>query len=168
MEPLKRTFLVPIVLLAAVAWATAQAPIGSIEGTVIDASGAVLPGAKVTITELGTGRVISLTTTSAGIYAARALPPGRYKLHIAAENFRAFEIPEVVVEAGKVVDGSARLEVGTATQMVEVSASPVQVNTSTATVADRVTAPQIEPPTRATVSFLHLSWRERGYQVAIG
>ena len=72
MEPLKRTFLVPIVLLAAVAWATAQAPIGSIEGTVIDASGAVLPGAKVTITELGTSRVISLTTTSAGIYAARA------------------------------------------------------------------------------------------------
>ncbi|PYV23033.1 MAG: hypothetical protein DMG27_16740 [Acidobacteria bacterium] len=168
MEPLKRTFLVPIVLLAAVAWATAQAPIGSIEGTVIDASGAVLPGAKVTITELGTGRVISLTTTSAGIYAARALPPGRYKLHIAAENFRAFEIPEVVVEAGKVVDGSSRLEVGTATQMVEVSASPVQVNTSTATVAGVITATQIDQLPLDARNFLDLAIVEPGVQIADG
>ena len=71
-----------VVLLALVCGVTglAQTTIstGSIQGTVTDPSGAIVPGAKVTITSQETGQVIHLTTTTAGLYASGALTPGHY------------------------------------------------------------------------------------------
>ncbi|PYV22175.1 MAG: hypothetical protein DMG24_17580 [Acidobacteria bacterium] len=165
---MKRMVVGLIVVLATAVLTLAQAPIGSIEGTVTDPTGAVIPFARITITELATGRVISLGSTSAGIYVARALPPGRYKVEIAARRFRTFMIPEVVVEAGKVVEASAQLELGAATQTVEVSASPVQVNTSTATVAGVITAAQIDDLPLNARNFLDLAIVEPGVQIADG
>jgi len=101
-----------VCLVAFCGLAFAQAPIGSIEGTLTDPSGAVVVGAKVTITELATGRILNLSTTTAGIFVARALPPGAYKVQISASGFREFVDPEVIVEAGKVVKISPQLELG--------------------------------------------------------
>src|SRR5438093_722687 len=151
--------------LVFVSAAVAQAPIGSIEGTVTDQSGAVVAGAKITITELATRRILNLSTTSAGIFVARALPPGNYKVQISATGFREFANPEVTVEAGKVVVVSPQLEVGPTTQIVEVTSSPVQVNTSTATISGNVTAQQIDQMPLDSRNFLSLAELEPGVQL---
>src|SRR5258708_3745567 len=73
--------------------ASAQTTIstGSIQGTISDQSGAVLSGAKVTITNKGTGQAFSVTTTSAGAYASGALIPGQYAIRVEANGFKVTE-----------------------------------------------------------------------------
>src|SRR3954454_12110302 len=60
---------------------------GSINGVVTDASGAVVSGATVTITNTGTNLVIRLTSNSAGAYTSGALTPGEYRVQISAKGF---------------------------------------------------------------------------------
>jgi len=57
---------------------------GSIQGTVIDPAGAVVPGAKVTVTGKSTGQIIHATTGNAGSYNSGALIPGQYQVKVAA------------------------------------------------------------------------------------
>ena len=68
------------VFLATPAPVAAQATIstGSVQGTVVDPQGAAVPGAKITITNKGTGQTIHLTTTSTGTYTSGLLIPGDY------------------------------------------------------------------------------------------
>ena len=73
---------------------------GSIVGTVTDPSAAVLSGAKVTITNLATGHVMTLTTNSSGAFNSGALIPGDYKVQVGARGFRQMEMP-VTVLVGK-------------------------------------------------------------------
>src|SRR5437868_5176438 len=70
--------------------ALAQAVYGSIVGTVVDATGAGVPNAKITITDLG--RDVSFTTTSneSGNFSQRYLIVGRYRVRVEAQGFQAF------------------------------------------------------------------------------
>ncbi len=79
----------------------AQHPTGSIEGLVTDPTGAVIPNATVKLTEVATGRVISLTTNEAGVYIARNLLPGAYKVEIQAPGFQT-GVLELTVLVGQV------------------------------------------------------------------
>jgi hypothetical protein len=115
---------------------TAQttASTGSIQGKVTDPSGALVGGAKVTINNKSTGRLITVTTTSAGAYTSGALTPGDYTIRIEAPGFKTTEIP-VTVQVGVTASGNARLQVGQASsQVVEVQGSGVEVNTEQATI----------------------------------
>src|SRR5580704_3611023 len=106
---------------------------GSIQGTVTDPSGAVVGGAKVTITHRATAQVITQTTTSSGTYNSGGLIPGDYVLRVEAKGFRTSERP-FAVEVGVTSSGNIKLEVGEASQVVEVQASSIQVNTEQSTV----------------------------------
>src|SRR5690348_11889033 len=66
---------------------------GSIQGTVTDPSGAVLSGAKISITNKATNQVITTSSNSAGTYASGALIPGQYLLRVEAKGFKATELP---------------------------------------------------------------------------
>ncbi len=168
-ERAKSILIFLALLMFSVSLAFAQAPTGSIEGTVTDPSAAVVPNASVKITELSTGRVIELTTTATGFYAARSLLPGNYKVEITASGFRTFVIPQVLVLAGQVASGDARLELGAKEQVVEVSAVVgAAVDTSRQTVDGVITSGTITDAPLNQRNFLDLAALEPGVIVRDG
>src|SRR5689334_10223184 len=106
-----RLFLVvaPVVLFA-------QSERGSISGTVSDVSGAVIPGARVTVTDPLTNTTTRTVTTESGDYTAPNLSAGSYTVRIEREGFKPAVINNLMVNAGLVAHGDATLEVGTAQQ----------------------------------------------------
>ena len=140
---------------------------GSIQGTVTDPSGALVAGAKVTITNKSTARVINATTTSAGAYTSGALTPGDYTVRVEAKGFKTSEAP-ITVQVGVTSSGNMRLQVGEAAQVVEVQASEVQINTEQATVQGVLTTQQIENLPINGRNFLDLAQLEPGVQIQDG
>ena len=106
---------------------------GSIVGTVSDPSGAVISGAKVTITNLATGHLINLTTNSSGSFNSGALLPGNYKTQISARGFSTLEM-SLTVLVGNTSSVNVKLQIGQETHVVEVQDSDVRVNTEQPTV----------------------------------
>ena len=140
---------------------------GSIQGTVTDQSGAVLPGARVSITNKFTGRVLTVTTTSAGTYASGALTPGDYVVRVEAQGFKTSELA-VIVQVGVTASGNMKLQVGQASQVIEVQASEIRVNTEQATVQGVLTTQQIQNLPINGRNFLDLAQLEPGVQIQDG
>ncbi len=140
---------------------------GSIQGTVTDPSGAAVGGAKITITQKSTGRLINTTTTSSGTYASGALTPGDYVVHVEAPSFKTTET-SLVVEVGVTATGNVKLQLGQASQIVEVQADTVQVNTEQATVQGVINTEQIETLPINGRNFLDLAQLEPGVQIQDG
>lgn len=90
---------------------------GSIIGSVTDPSGAVLSGARITITNAATGRIINLTTNASGAYNSGALVPGTYKTLVAVKGFRQSEVTLTVL-VGNTANGNVQLQVGQENQIV--------------------------------------------------
>src|SRR5438874_550749 len=80
--------------------AFAQRDLGTLVGTVTDASGGVVANAKVTVTETETGQVYSLTTNSGGDFVRPALKPSTYVIGVSAPGFRRAEQRDVVLKPG--------------------------------------------------------------------
>ncbi len=159
--------LLALLLTSAVLFAQTSVSTGGIVGTVTDPTGAVVPGAKVTITNLGTGQASSQSTTSAGLYNSGSMVPGNYKVRVEARGFRTTEVP-ITVEVGAVVAENVRLEVGQESQVVEVQGAAVAVNTEQATVQGVVTTQQIENLPINGRNFLDLAQLEPGVQIQDG
>lgn len=140
---------------------------GSIQGTVTDPNGAVLPGAAITITNKATGQVSKTASTSTGTYASGALQPGEYEVRIEAKGFQT-EVLSVVVQVGVTASGSARLAIGKATEVVEVTGSAIAVNTEQATVQGVLNAQQIDNLPINGGNFLDLAQLEPGVQIQDG
>jgi len=140
---------------------------GSIVGTIVDPSGAVVDAAKVAITNVATGHVINLTTNSSGAYNSGALIPGNYKVRATARGFRTTEIGLTVL-VGNTATGNVKLEIGLESQIVEVQGSSVQVNTEQATVQGVLSAEQIENLPVNGRNFLDLAQLEPGVQIQDG
>jgi len=140
---------------------------GSIVGTVTDPSGAVLRDARVAITNTATGQVISTATNSSGAYNSGALVPGSYKVQITAKGFSSVSLP-VTVQVGNTSTANAKLQIGQESQVVEVQASEVQVNTEQPTVQGVLNAQQIENLPVNGRNFLDLAQLEPGVQIQDG
>lgn len=118
-----------------VAMALAALPIcaqlnrGVVEGTVRDPQGAVVPGVRVTVTDIETGVSQNLTTNGSGYYRAENLVPGRYHISFAANGFHSLELNQVQVIAAQVLEEDAQLKLGTALETVQVRAAPALVQT---------------------------------------
>lgn len=104
---------------------------GVISGTVTDPSGAVVPGATMTLTNLGTGITQTTTTGAGGEYRFSLVPPGTYNLGIKAAGFAEEKASGVVVQASQTVPFSFKLKVATAQQLVEVTGQNPLVQTET-------------------------------------
>ena len=130
-------FVAAIVFLGALN-VVAQTPTGSISGTVTDASGAVVPGARVTVTDVGKGISRALTTDSSGRYQAPGLIPGNYQVQVQMEGFQT-EIRQgiqLTVAMDAVIQ--ITLQVGQVAQTTVVTAEAPLVNTVTGTVSGLV------------------------------
>src|ERR1700730_1250446 len=131
---LKKSIWVSVVALCLVCLATTpsargQAVYGSIAGTVTDAQGAGVAGAKVTVTDLSKGTVEEATTNDSGNYSVTHLIPDNYKIRVEATGFKAYEIASVRVDVDTAVRADAQLQVGSVTQSVEVTGEIPQLQT---------------------------------------
>ncbi len=105
---------------------------GSMVGTATDPSGAVVPNAEVTATNTGTGQVRTDTTDANGRYNLANLAPGTYSLKVTAKGFRTIERTGILITPNTVQRADLQLEVGQATEQVNVSAEAVQLQTDKA------------------------------------
>jgi hypothetical protein len=140
---------------------------GSIQGTITDPSGAVLPDVKVTVTNVGTNRVQTFTTSDRGAYSTGPIVPGNYLVRVEAKGFRTAELSLNVV-IGAVTSGNIKMQVGQSEQTVEVSAETLRVNTEQPTVQGVLNAQQIDSLPISGRNFLDLASLEPGVQIQDG
>src|ERR1700733_12722237 len=153
-------------LLCSVAFAQTSVSNGSISGTVTDATGAVVPNAKVIMTG-PTGQTIHATTSGAGTYSSGALVPGMYSVRAEAKGFKTTQL-KVDVQVNNTANGNIKLEIGQESTVVEVQASEVQVNTEQAEVQGVLMADQIANLPVNGRNFLDLAQLEPGVQIQDG
>src|ERR1700722_3195137 len=111
--------------------AVAQTFRGGINGSVTDATGAVLPQAVVTATNEATLLGYKTISSSAGVFSFQDLPPGSYLIEITASEFQSTQFRNVVVLAGKIHTLDGKLRAATQPSTVEVSAAAVSLDTTT-------------------------------------
>src|SRR6202521_3399140 len=153
-------------LLCSVAFAQTSVSNGSISGTVTDATGAVVPNAKITMTAPA-GQTVHATTSGAGTYSSGALVPGTYSVRAEAKGFKTTQL-SVDVQVNNTANGSIKLEIGQESTVVEVQASEVGVNTEQAEVQGVLTAAQISNLPVNGRNFLDLAQLEPGVQIQDG
>ena len=107
---------------------------GSLEGTVMDSTGAVVPHASVTITNNATGIKTVSEASSAGFFNIAPVLPGTYTLQISAKGFKTLVQDNVVVDALQTRTVSPMLAVGAETQTVTVTGAPPVLDTADATI----------------------------------
>src|SRR5690349_12018736 len=142
-----RTFAmlaVALLILASGAAVWSQTVQGVITGTVTDPTGAVVPNATVTITNVGTNISQNTTTGSDGSYRFALVPPGTYTVEIKAANFGTVRISGVVVEASQTVPLNRQLELAKAQQVIEVTEQAPLVQTATSDLGFQVSSSTIE------------------------
>jgi hypothetical protein len=116
----------------------AQSFYGSIVGTVNDSTGAVVPGATVTVTNLGTNEKHSMNTDAAGGYRFVSLVPANYKVDVEAKSFKRFVQASATVPVDATVRVDATLQVGEITEVVEVSSAPPLLQTDSGSISAQV------------------------------
>ena len=120
-----RAFLIGVLslVLAGPAYAQSQAAAnGSIEGAIVDASGGVLPGVTVTVTNIDTGAGRSVVTNATGLYRALLLPLGTYRIKAELSGFKSVDRTGVSLSAGQSAVVNLELQVGGVQEVVQVSA----------------------------------------------
>jgi hypothetical protein len=141
---LKKVFLaIPAVLLVA-AVMMAQTGTSAVHGAVTDKTGAAIVGARVTLSNqaLGLNRVTQ--AGPAGEYEFLALPPGTYSLTVEMANFRKWEQKNTQLLVNSPATINVTLEVGTATETIEVSAQAVTINTTDASLGNAFNENQVK------------------------
>lgn len=102
---------------------------GGISGTVTDSNGAVVPGAKVTITTIGTNQSSTVTASSSGSFQISSLEPVEYKVLAEAPNFKKAVIDRVKVDTATILSVNIILEVGNFAETVNIQAEDTLINT---------------------------------------
>ncbi|HEX6647960.1 MAG TPA: carboxypeptidase-like regulatory domain-containing protein, partial [Pyrinomonadaceae bacterium] len=149
------------VMLFCVAPATfAQGGTGQLSGNVVDANGAVVPGAKVKLTSLTTAQERDAVSNDSGDFAFTLLPAGTYKVEITAAGFRTVMVEEVRINVTQTTTLPVRLDAATVSEMVTVKAEPPLVQQETSQVGRTIeenTIRQLPLPTRNFQQLLTLS-----------
>ncbi|MGH9689223.1 MAG: carboxypeptidase-like regulatory domain-containing protein, partial [Candidatus Acidiferrales bacterium] len=107
--------------------AFAQGSQGRISGTVRDATGAVIPGALVTLRNEASGTVLRTTADVSGLYDFNYIPAATYTLRVSTKGFKAYVLTGIHVAPGAVLEENAALHVGTQTQTVQVNGNAVDL-----------------------------------------
>src|SRR5437867_2028672 len=144
---MKRSAALLLCLLAVSvgAYGQAVAGLGAISGTVRDASGAIIPGAMIVVTNDARGVRRSTLTTEAGIFTVPALVPSSdYSLTVSLQGFKNWEAKDFELRVGQTVDFNITLEVGSAAAEVSVIAEAPLVENTKSGVSELVTQEQID------------------------
>ena len=135
--------LAVVMLLLAPPGADAQTTNAAIVGDVTDESGALVPGADVTVTNTSTGVQRTLATNERGAYRAYPVQPGTYDVSASSEGFKTRVRSGIVVEVAATVKVDLSLELGQVTETVEVTGQIPVLQTQDASVGGTVTTTEI-------------------------
>jgi hypothetical protein len=137
--------LVFTILLFALTKGNAQSggATGTIVGTVVDSSGALIAGAEVSIIEADTNVTVHTATSSSGSFTAASLKPGTYRVTAGASGFSTTTVQNVVLVVGSQVRVDLKLTPGSAQQTVSVNAEQVGLDTENAAIGQVVTGEEI-------------------------
>ena len=122
-----------VLLLVSVGGSFAQST-ATLSGVVTDPSGAVVPGAQVTVHSLATGLDRQLVTDNAGLYVAPSLVPGDYQVQVKASGFSLYTVKQVTLEVDQRVAVNMALALSTAGETVQVESTASQMETQSITV----------------------------------
>ena len=133
-----------LLVFAAPARISAQMVGATISGTVVDATGAVVPNVKIVIKNTSTGSVANAATNGVGVFNAPNLPPGTYEFTASATGFSSLVRDRVTLTVGQELVLNLTLQVGNTTQQIEVSTEAPTVDLANATVGGVVTQTTVE------------------------
>src|ERR1700730_9648509 len=138
-----RFCLISLCILMFALSSMAQIQNGQFTGTVSDASGAALAGAKVSITNQATNLSFTTTTNGTGVYTARELPVGVYKIAVEASGFKTFTDVGVTLDPGATARVDVKMQLGQAREVVEVTGEAATVQTEDSRLTSTIGAAQI-------------------------
>ncbi len=116
---------------------------GTLTGTVTDPTGAVVPGASVTVTNNDTGQKFEAKTNDEGIFTIPVLASGLYTASITVKGFKQAKVTAIKIDAGKPSSFAVALEIGSPDQTVTIVGSAELLQTQTATVGTTLNGRQI-------------------------
>jgi len=148
--------LVAILLMSA-AVAVAQTNRGAISGTVLDQSQAVVPGASVTVTNLGTNETRKLNAAPNGTFLVNDLEPVLYSVSVAAPGFNQTVVDKVKVDTASIATVNVTLKAGSVDTRITVAAEAATVNTDSGTASNTISERQIEDAPLLNRSVLDLA-----------
>src|SRR5206468_3463696 len=127
----------------------AQRITGTLRGQVLDPSGAAVPDAQVTATNQETGVSVRITATSAGTYSFPSLIPGLYRVGVEAKGFKNFLATDITVIANQDNVADTHLDLGVATEVVEVTAGGVSIQTTSSDLNNTYDVSEVQLPNGA-------------------
>ncbi|MGA7524615.1 MAG: TonB-dependent receptor [Acidobacteriaceae bacterium] len=139
--------------------AHSQAINAQILGTVVDTTGALIPNATIEAKNTGTGLGRTVTSSATGDYVIPSLPVGTYTLTVVAKGFKTYTQSGIALVAGQQARVVVTLQVGSATQTVQVAANALQVNTTSASLRTEISTTQLQQlplNTRDTLQLITL------------
>jgi Carboxypeptidase regulatory-like domain/TonB dependent receptor-like, beta-barrel len=140
--------------------AHAQTNAASVEGTVVDQTGAIIPGAAITVTDTATQQQRHTKADSAGIFSVPGLLPATYTIRVIQDGFEAVSLENVALHVSDRASFNVRLTVGHSDQIVTVDAGDLTINTtdaSVSTVVDHQFVENLPLNGRSFQSLLYLS-----------
>ncbi len=121
----------------------AQTNRAQLNGIVTDTSGAVIPSVQVTVLNTGTGQVRNVTTDDSGAYTLPLLEPGKYDISTTKQGFRSIQQSGVDLHVNQTLRVDFRIELGTVSESIQVSASQVALQASTSDLGQTVVNKQV-------------------------
>src|ERR1700722_17881828 len=161
---MKGMFSIVALLCVCAMLAFSQGNTAVMSGTVTDQTGAAVPGAEIQVTNTNTAFTSRTTTNERGEWAVPSLPAGSYKVVVTKTGFRVANANNVVMEAGVPASVPVKLEVGQATETVEVSAGAEIVQATSAEISNTMTGRQLTDLPFATRNAVELLVNEPGTQ----
>ncbi|MBS1812264.1 MAG: carboxypeptidase regulatory-like domain-containing protein [Acidobacteria bacterium] len=152
-----RFAIVCIMAMLFITQAAAQTNRGGVSGTVTDATGAVIPGAKVTVTNLGTNQSQQLVTSADGTYSALSLEPVVYRITVEANGFKKAIVDKVKVDTSATATINVTLEAGAVENTITVTAEAALLNTESGTTSKTIGERQIQDVPLSNRSVLDLA-----------
>jgi hypothetical protein len=145
-----------VLFLLSVMPLAAQQTLGSINGTVLDPTGASIPGATVTVTNSQIDLTLTTKSQNNGFFQVFNLPIGTYQVSVSRDGFGTTDQKGIVVQEARATTLNIALKVGNQAETVEVTANPL-LNATDATNGYTLDAAQIEETPLATGSFTQLA-----------
>ena len=153
-------------LLLAPVIITAQTATGSITGSVTDASGAVVSGAKVSLLEQETNLSREQLTNTTGVFEFRALPRGNYTVEAEMQGFKKEQIRGVQLTVAQTLQLDIKLELGQVTDSVTIEASAAQIQASEASLAQVIDEKRVRELPLNGRNFMQLAFLSSGIVTA--
>ncbi len=161
-------FLSCLLLCLLASAAFPQVPVGTISGTVVDPTGAVISNAAVTIKNKATGAERKIASAEDGTFSVAALPAGNYEISTQAQGFRTLQ-QEITVTTGSVVTVEAKMQVGQTSEVVTVEGTgAAAINTESHSIDGVITRQKIQELPLNGRSFLQLAFLEPGVSASAG